>query len=194
MKSKAIILLLLMGFSWLPIASQAHGRDSVDVDGVAFARHLTVDGQSFHLLGAGLFRYRVVFRAYAGALYVAHGHSADDALQPGRPLRLELEYFWPIRGTQFADAAWPFLESNLQPYEFERIRERAERLGRLFRDVEPGDRYALTFIPGRGTTLTLNDQPLGTIEGDDFAAAYFRIWLGEQPINARFRDTLLARR
>ena len=49
---------------------------------------------------------------------------------------------------------------------------RIDRMNRHYRDIKPGDRYALTFIPGRGTELSLNGTALVTIEGDDFAAAY----------------------
>lgn len=45
------------------------------------------------------------------------------------------------------------------------------------------DRYSLTYMPGVGTELALNDNPLGVIDGADFAAAYFRIWLGDHPID-----------
>ena len=66
-----------------------------------------------------------------------------------------------------------------------------DQLAALYRDVEPGDRYALTFAPGRGTQLLLNGAPLGSIDGDDFAAAVFAIWLGADPIDRGFRDRLL---
>ncbi|MDD1633559.1 MAG: chalcone isomerase family protein, partial [Methylococcaceae bacterium] len=61
---------------------------------------------------------------------------------------------------------------------------------RLYRDVKEGDRYALDYAPGKGTTLSLNGSPLGTIEGADFAAAYYAIWLGAKPISDTMRDEL----
>lgn len=54
-----------------------------------------------------------------------------------------------------------------------------------------GDRGTLTYLPGRGTELTLNGRPLALIEGADFARAYFDIWLGPDPIDAGLRDALL---
>ncbi|MFM8357803.1 MAG: chalcone isomerase family protein, partial [Verrucomicrobiota bacterium] len=68
-----------------------------------------------------------------------------------------------------------------------------DRLNRAYRDIRPGDRYTLTYLPGRGTTLRLNDTELVTIEGADFAGAYFRIWLGDDPISPALRDQLLGR-
>ena len=61
----------------------------------------------------------------------------------------------------------------------------------LYVDVQPGDRYALTYIPGIGTELALNGQPMGVIEGADFAAAIFSLWLGENPYDKRFKSALL---
>ena len=75
--------------------------------------------------------------------------------------------------------------------ELERLRGRLERLNAAYRDVKPGDRYALTYLPGRGTELSLNGSPLTVIEGADFAAAYFGIWLGRRPIDEKLKRELL---
>ena len=58
------------------------------------------------------------------------------------------------------------------------LQSRIDNLAALYRDVKPGDRYALTYIPDEGTTLSLNGETLGSIPGDDFARAVFAIWLG----------------
>ncbi len=50
---------------------------------------------------------------------------------------------------------------------------------------------ALTYIPGTGTELALNGRPMGVIEGADFAAAIFSLWLGENPYDKRFKNALL---
>jgi hypothetical protein len=71
------------------------------------------------------------------------------------------------------------------------LHERIEALAGLYRDVKPGDRYALTYVPDKGTTLSLNGEPLGSIPGDDFANAVFAIWLGDKPIDVKFRNQLL---
>jgi hypothetical protein len=56
--------------------------------------------------------------------------------------------------------------------------------------VKPGDRYALTYVPGVGTELALNGTTLGTVEGADFAAAVFAIWLGPQAIDESLKTQL----
>ena len=60
--------------------------------------------------------------------------------------------------------------------------------------MNPGDRYSLTYIPGKGTTLSLNGVPKGTVDGADFAAALFSIWLGPNPIDSNFKQALLGKK
>ena len=61
----------------------------------------------------------------------------------------------------------------------------------FYEDVKPGDRYALTYLPGLGTELALNGKRLGVIEGADFGAALFSIWFGDQPFDAALKGQLL---
>jgi hypothetical protein len=44
-----------------------------------------------------------------------------------------------------------------------------------------------------GTELALNGVPRGVIQGADFAAAIFSLWLGDQPIDERFKRSLLGK-
>ena len=48
-------------------------------------------------------------------------------------------------------------------------------------DVKEGDLIEVDFVPGTGTTVTIAGKAKGTIEGDDFAKATQRIWLGPKP-------------
>jgi len=161
-----------------------------DVDGVRFSESVPAGGADLVLKGAGILRYKVVFRGYAAALYLSPGTPETAALS-GVPKRLEFEYFWSIPGPEFGKAAEPILRRNAGGGVVESLRERIDRMNRHYRDIKPGDRYALTFVPGQGTELSLNGTPLVTIEGDDFAAAYFAIWLGPEPIDRDLKKNLL---
>jgi hypothetical protein len=72
----------------------------------------------------------------------------------------------------------------------EALRDRLAHLHAHYEDVEPGDRYALTYLPGVGTELSKNGRRLAVVSGSDFAAAYFSMWLGDDPIDAGLRDAL----
>jgi hypothetical protein len=75
----------------------------------------------------------------------------------------------------------------------ERLRGRIERFRALCEDVEPGDRYSLTYVPGIGTELGLNGEPVGVIEGADFSSALFAIWIGDRALDESLREQLLAK-
>ena len=134
-----------------------------------------------------------LFDVYAGAFYLPEG-IPGLAWTEDLPKHLELSYFRKIKGSDFADTSINLLQRNLPEQEYQVIAERLQRFCSLFRDVMPGDRYSLSYSPGTGTELRLNDRPLGSVPGSDFAVAYFGIWLGQNPINDDFRDRLLSGR
>jgi hypothetical protein len=184
--SRAIVLIAVA----VLVLPASVGQAAVMIEGIAFEKALQIDDTVLHLRGSGLLRYLVFIKAYVGALYMPRSETPADPLGPV-PRRLELEYFHAIRAEDFAKATRQKVVENVTPETLAAITGRLERFNNLYRDVEPGDRYALTYLPGRGTELSHNGQPLGRIPGDDFAAALFAIWLGANPIDEQFRDALL---
>ncbi len=171
------------------------GRAGV-IEGVSFADEVRLgDGSDpeaarLRLRSMALLRYRVVFRGYVAALYLPDDIASPRVLDE-TPRRLELRYFWGIGAEDFGRAADQKLEESRSAEELAALRERIDRLHAAYRDVEPGDRYALDYIPGAGTTLRLNGDPLIEIPGADFAEVYFGLWLGDDPLDEGLRDTLL---
>ena len=157
--------------------------------GAAFAPEVTVHGRVLPLRGTGRLVWMRIVTVYDAALYLPGDIPGKDVLKDV-PKQLELSYHISIKGSKFGESAEPYLEKNVPPEELTRLRPRIEQLNRLYRDVKEGDRYALTYAPEKGTTLSLNGNPLGTIEGADFAAAYYTIWLGAKPISDKLRDEL----
>ncbi len=54
-----------------------------------------------------------------------------------------------------------------------------------------GDVIRLDYLPGRGTTVTINNESRGSIEGEDFMRAWLRIWLGAHPADSGLKKGLL---
>jgi hypothetical protein len=104
-----------------------------------------------------------------------------------------LEYFRAIKGQDFGPATNKSVAKNVDASTLERIRPQIDYHNSLYVDVKPGDRYSLTYIPGRGTELALNNKQKGIIEGDEFAAAIFSIWLGSNPISKSFKRQIMDR-
>jgi hypothetical protein len=165
--------------------------DAATVQGVRFEDRVVLgEDASLDLCAAELLRYKRIFRGYVAALYL-EDCGRRDAVLADAPRRLELSYFWSIPGSLFGSAAEEVLARNLSPAELAALRDRLEALHAKYRDVDPGDRYALTYRPGVGTELSWNGNPLVTVPGEDFARAYFAIWLGDEPLDADLRDRLL---
>jgi hypothetical protein len=171
-------------------ATPAGASPSVEVDGVYFDTTVEAMDHRLQLHGTGLLKVMVFIKAYAGALYLPESVPSDRVLQPV-PKQLILEYFHPIKGEDFAKATQKKIADNVSADQVNGLQSRIDDLSALYRDVKPGDRYALTYIPDKGTTLSLNGKSLGSIPGDDFARAVFAIWLGDNPIDQKFRDQLL---
>lgn len=184
-RKRPAILFSLAALLALPAAA-------AQVGGVKFEERLPLGEEELRLNGVALFRYRVVIKAYAAALYLGEGISADRALDDV-PRRLEIEYFWAIPAEAFAEVTVDGIARNVDAETMADLHDRIERFNALYSDVRPGDRYALTYLPGDGTILSLNGVPRGSIPGADFARALFSIWLGEEPFDASLKTQLLGR-
>jgi hypothetical protein len=170
---------------------------AAEIEGVRFSDALTVGDTQLRLHGTGLLRYRVFIKGYVAALYLADSFGegvTSTSVLADAPRRLEIEYFWAIPAEGFADVTVEGIARSTDRVTFERLRDRIERLNSIYEDVEPGDRYALTYVPGIGTELSRNGRPLGVIEGADFSSALFSIWLGERALDDSLRRQLLASR
>ena len=160
------------------------------IENIVFADSVTIGGKAAPLRNASLLRYLRFIKAYVAALYLPEGVRTVDVLSDV-PKRLELSYLVAIKGSDFGKGAAPTLERNLTAAELARLQGRIDRINAAYKDVKVGDRYSLTYLPGRGTELALNGAPLVTIEGADFAAAYFGIWLGRASIDDKLKRDLL---
>jgi hypothetical protein len=165
---------------------------ALEVEGVAFPDRRQLSGTLLRLIGVGLLRYRVLFKGYVAALYLGDQVPPEQALEDV-PRRLEIEYFWSIPAKGFAEATVRGIARNVDAETQLRLRSRIDEINALYEDVEPGDRYSLTYVPGNGTELALNGEARGVIAGADFSSALFSIWLGNDPLDPKLRDQLLAK-
>ncbi|MEN6474007.1 MAG: chalcone isomerase family protein [Syntrophaceae bacterium] len=197
MRTIAIMIFFSIASCLSPAVMTASSEDrplsgAVNVAGVNMDKTVTLEGHPAVLVGAGLLRYRTVFKGYVAGLYLERGHGAEDVFTD-IPKRLEIEYFHAIPAQGFIDATQLGLVNNLSREQLASIQNRANTLYALYRDVKPKDRYAFTYIPGIGSRIALNNKVLGTISGLDFANAFFSIWLGRNPLDQKLKQALLGR-
>jgi hypothetical protein len=179
--SSVVVVALLMSTLDLPSASRPDSPASILEDGASFER-----------LAQATFRWKSIIKVYDIALYLGTGQKAEDVLGDV-PKRLELRYHRAFPASEIVRGGDALLRRNVDTRTLGTLAPRLANLNRAYVDVREGDAYALTYVPGRGTSLRLNGRLLATIPGHDFAAAYMSIWLGEKPISVDTRDKLLGR-
>jgi hypothetical protein len=163
------------------------------IEGTYFDESYLAGDTTLKIRGTGLLRYLGFIKAYVGAFYLDENCPIDEALTD-RAKRIEVQNFQAIKGKDFGPATNKSIAKNVDPETFERLLPQIEFHNALYVDVQPGDRYSLTYIPGRGTELALNGEPRGVIEGAEFAAALFSIWIGQEHIDKSFKKQILGSR
>lgn len=169
-----------------PQAARAGG--TVEVNEVPFALAAPSE-ETMRLHGGAKLRW-FLFDVYVAGLYLPPDVEPSRVLEDV-PKRIEFHYLVSIDGKDFGPAGEKILRRGLSDEALAPLADRLAQIRAAYRDVEPGDRYALTYVPGRGTELSMNGTPLLTIPGADFARAYFSIWLGEKSLDDGFRKNLL---
>lgn len=149
-------------------------------------------GTDFVLQGEGTFRWTLI-RVFDARFYLGVDVPADADPLGDVPKRLELKYAVSISADDFIASGDKALKATLSEDQLASIQDGVDAINKAYKDVSSGDRYTLTYIPGEGTTLALNDEVLTLIESAEFGQYYFHIWLGKEPVNARLRDRLLGR-
>jgi len=153
----------------------------------------TVDNKILELKGTGRYKFMSLIKVVDGKFYLEAGAKPEEALLDNAK-QLELYYHLSIKAKDFAKVTHQGIARNIPRAEYLKLAGKIDQFNKFYRDVKKGDRYTLTYIPGKGTTLALNNKELGTLEGADFASGLYSIWLGQkEPMDDDFRDDLLTK-
>ena len=129
---------------------------------------------------------------YAAAFYAPTEASARQAVSTPLTQRLELYYFRNIDSQDVVKAAWVTLERQHDAATLQRLRPELDALHATFKDIQPGDRYALNFTAGSGLTLEINGNVAYSSQNPALARAYLGIWLSPDGLSDELRTSLLA--
>lgn len=146
------------------------------------------EGMILH--GSALHKAAGMFKVLNGFLYLESPEDASNILADV-PKKLEFEYLRDIKAKLLVENSQETLTENLPPQQLAKIQKRVDEVNALFCDVKKGDRYSLYYRPGQGTELGYNGKVVGNIPGADFAAGYFSIWFGPEPLSKSFKKKVL---
>ncbi len=194
-----LIVLSVCLFAASPYVNQARADSNPPIgdteqkqickDEICFPNSVEIAGTKLTLRGISLFTYWG-FRVYTGAFYAPPEVRTVNQALSDVPKYLVLHYHRGLEAQNFVDNSEYILKQN-PDINMQELRPELQKLYKSYGDVKEGDKYALQYIPGQGTTLTLNGKPQGSFPGTDFQKAYFGIWLSNYSVGKDFTRKLL---
>jgi hypothetical protein len=161
----------------------AWSSQTIEIKGAIFPTQQATESGRFKLQGAGILKWGLWFDLYAAAYYV-------DEANP-RKRRLEIEYFVPIEAEQIRTAAERHLLKQQDADLVAMLKPALDRLHDALRDVDKGDRYALTLDGDQTLILQRNGNEVLRVHEPELGKAYLNLWLGENPLDEDLRLSLL---
>lgn len=186
-------VLALAAAAALPVhAARYEGQDFPDT--------LQLGGSTLALNGTGK-RQVAIYSLYLAALYLPQKSTAPEAIYAeAGPKRLEMRIVIPlvkdVSTQEFVKAINKGVQRNSTEAEKAAVAERVKQFNAAISEVgrvKKGDVLAIDYLPAQGgTVLSVNGKVWGKpIEGQDFYAAFLKVFLGDHNSDARLRAGLL---
>jgi hypothetical protein len=154
---------------------------ALEVGGVKLPDTVSVDGKTLKLNGAGI-RKKAIFKVYVAALYVeTPSKDAATLVSSSQVKSMRLHMLRNVEGPKISGAIIEGFENNSKAA-LPQLKARLDQLAKMIPDVKEGEEIGLTWIPDKGTQISVRGTTAGTIEGRDFADALFAVWLGPNPV------------
>ena len=173
------------------LSGNANGLSLADVE-VADAVEADASGARLILNGAGI-RKKFFISVYVAALYLPERQTDSAVLLDAPPSnRVMMHCVHSKVEKRKIDEGWRSgFSDNLDPQAFADIGDRLERFIALFDDMHEGDTVLLDYRPEAGTSVTINGELRGRIEGADFNSGLLSVWLGPEPVTEGLKNDLL---
>ena len=185
---KKLIFIFLLSFSALSFA--------LEIEGVKLEDRIQLDTHPLVLSGAGL-RTKFFFKVYVAGLYLADKkHTAAEVLAEGGAKRMSFHLLRSVSGKQMLDAINDAIPPNHTAEEMKALDARMKEFSSMFASVtelKKGDVITFDYMPGAGTRVTVSGVDKGRIEGVDFNRALLKVWVGEKPVQADLKQSLLGK-
>ncbi|MFK8000094.1 MAG: chalcone isomerase family protein [Polyangiales bacterium] len=171
----------------LSLPGQAFARRCNDV---TMRNSVEVDGQTLVLNGMGI-REATVFNVdvYVAGLYLPEANTDGNAIVAANGLKQIVLHF--VRDVTREDMAEALQDSFGNAGVASSIGRFANMLPE---EINEGTVLVFTHRPGTGLEVRVGRRARGTISGDAFATAFFRIFVGPNPPNRGLKRGLLGGR
>ncbi len=168
------------------------------LEGVTLPDTVSVDGATLRLNGMGVRIKSVAFikvKVYVAGLYLATpSNNPDSILAADQPWQLTMHFLYKEVEAAKLVEAWREGFANNSAAALPALQARLDRFCALWPAMKSGETATLTYLPGKGTQVTIKGKDVGTIEGKDFADALLAVWLGAKPPNPELKQGLLGQK
>ncbi len=184
---KALLLSLV-----LACATTAH---ATEVAGVKLDDTIQAANTTLKLNGAGI-RYKVFFKVYVAALYIAENKTTvDGVLTVAGPKQVNLTMLRELSSDALGEAFMSGVKKNTDKAERAKLTTQFINFGQLFSSVpelKKGDVISVVWLPNVGSMMLINGKKIGeTFPDVAFFNAILRIWIGENPVDTNLKNQLL---
>lgn len=186
---KVLISVVLAGLIYVsPVSAR-------EVAGVDIPEQTTLAGIPLQLNGAGI-RSKFFFKIYVGALYLpTPAKTAEQVYAQNAAWRVRMHFLYDEVSKEKLVAAWnDGFESNTEEAELKALQTKINAFNSLFVSAKKDDVIDIDYQPSTGTSVSINGQQRGVIDGDAFQQAVLRIWLGEVPADDSLKEGMLGER
>ncbi|MCS7182128.1 MAG: chalcone isomerase family protein [Thermoanaerobaculum sp.] len=174
------------------LAFAAAAGSAGELAGVTLPDRAVVGDTTLVLNGMGL-RKKAVFKVYVGALYLAQKSSDPAAiLAADAPRRMVMHFLRDVGKDRLVEAWQEGLSANA-PTAQSKLASEFQRFLSFWRDVKEGEQVMMTYLPGKGTSVSFAGQEVGTIAGKEFADALLAVWLGPKPPSEELKAGILGK-
>ena len=158
--------------------------------GVTLPDTAQVGNTNLVLNGVGL-RTKFMVKVYVAGLYLTQKSSdAAAILNADAPRRIVMHFVRDVSKSQLADGFTESFASN-SPDDAKALKPDVDRFLAALESVKDGDEIVFTYIPGKGTSVSIAGKDKLTVEGHAFSKLIFSVWLGPKPPNASLKKGLL---
>jgi hypothetical protein len=189
---KRMMKMLAAASLGLIVGAFAEVAVAAEVGGVKLDDKVSMGATELVLNGAGV-RTRVVFKVYVASLYLPQKAADLARVLAEGPRRIQLNLLRTLSADQLVDALNEGLAENNTAAELAAVKSQADQLATImkaFKEVKEKDVVTLDFVDG-ATRIGLNGEAKGSIAGDAFNQALTKVWLGDKPVQADLKKSLL---
>ncbi len=171
-----------------PVFTPAQAGELV---GVTLADSLKIDGKDASLVGMGL-RKVLFIKVYVSGLYMESPTNVPtEVIEADMPKGMIVHFLYKLSAKKLKKEYRNKIEENT-PERSDDLNRSIDKFIDMFTDpTQKGDEFIYTYIPGDGVTVSLGGKTKGTVPGDDFMKALFRVWFGEKPFDEKLKKSLL---